>query len=240
MMLKMVAFFFKLLPIIIRCKLQSRFFRGNINIGRNSYIDPSVHLLGRSAIRLGTNSCISELSLLNVNHPRADEYSIDIGNNCFIGQQNFFSSGKKIKIGSYTLTAIGCQFIGSSHLFNDPSLPYLTTGTTDTDVMILGANCLLGANVTILGSISIGCGSVIGASTFVRKDIPPFSLVVGNPGVVIKRFSFLKKEWVSCQEFSDAEELAIPSEKDYLATLNMRFGKVSMPWIAASRRFGGL
>ena len=41
-----------------------------------------------------------------------------------------------------------------------------------------------------VGGITIGRGSVIGAGTIVTKSVPPYSVVVGNPGKVIrKRFS---------------------------------------------------
>ena len=45
----------------------------------------------------------------------------------------------------------------------------------------------IGANVVILGAISIGARSKIGAGSVVTKDIPPDSVAVGNPARVIKR-----------------------------------------------------
>ena len=51
---------------------------------------------------------------------------------------------------------------------------------------IIEDNVDIGSNVVILGSITIGEGSVIGAGSVVVKDIEPYSLVVGNPARVIK------------------------------------------------------
>lgn len=48
-------------------------------------------------------------------------------------------------------------------------------------------NVDIGSNVVILGPITIGEGSIIGAGSVVVKDIEPYSLVVGNPGKIIKR-----------------------------------------------------
>ncbi len=45
----------------------------------------------------------------------------------------------------------------------------------------------VGVNVTITPYVTIGEYSVIGSGTVITKDIPPYSLVVGNPGRVIKR-----------------------------------------------------
>lgn len=47
-------------------------------------------------------------------------------------------------------------------------------------------NCWLGANVTVLGGVRIGEGSVIGAGSVVARDIPPHSLAVGNPCRVVR------------------------------------------------------
>lgn len=45
----------------------------------------------------------------------------------------------------------------------------------------------IGVNVTLTPGVTIGEYSVIGSGAVVTKDIPPYSLVVGNPGRVIKR-----------------------------------------------------
>lgn len=44
----------------------------------------------------------------------------------------------------------------------------------------------VGCNVTILKGVTIGRGSVIGAGAVVTKDIPPYSIAVGNPAKVVK------------------------------------------------------
>ncbi len=44
----------------------------------------------------------------------------------------------------------------------------------------------VGVNVTIIPMVTIGEYSVIGAGAVVTRDIPPRSLVIGNPGRVVK------------------------------------------------------
>lgn len=51
---------------------------------------------------------------------------------------------------------------------------------------VIGNNVVIGANCVLLGDINIGNNSIIGAGSIVVKDVPPNSLVVGNPGKVIK------------------------------------------------------
>lgn len=51
---------------------------------------------------------------------------------------------------------------------------------------VIEDNVEIGANALILGPIRIGKGSIIGAGSVVIKDVPPYSVVVGNPGKIIK------------------------------------------------------
>jgi acetyltransferase-like isoleucine patch superfamily enzyme len=56
--------------------------------------------------------------------------------------------------------------------------------------IVLEDDVWIGYGSMILSGVTIGQGSVVGANTVVSKDIPPYSIVVGNPMKVIKsRFS---------------------------------------------------
>ena len=50
----------------------------------------------------------------------------------------------------------------------------------------IGNDVWFGCNAVIMRGVTIGDGAVIGASSVVTKDVPPYSVVVGNPGKVIK------------------------------------------------------
>ena len=52
--------------------------------------------------------------------------------------------------------------------------------------IIIGNDVWIGCDVTIMSGVRRGNGAVIGAGTVVAKDVPPYAIVVGNPGRVIK------------------------------------------------------
>ncbi len=54
----------------------------------------------------------------------------------------------------------------------------------------------LGTNSTIMAGVTIGERCQIGAGSVVTKDIPPYTVAVGNPARAVKRYDFEKKEWV--------------------------------------------
>lgn len=237
---RVIKYLLGLLPVRCRCHVRSFASDRKVISSTNVFIHPSVHLIGRSNISVGDNTCISEECWLNVNHRVRGKVCIDIGNQCFIGKRNFFTAGLRIVVRDYTMTTLGCSFLGSSHVINDPLKPYLVAGTTSDGEIVIGVNCFIGVKATVLGDVRIGHGSVIGAGSMVLHDIPPFSVSVGNPAKVIKRYSFIKKEWVPAPEFTDAEEQIMPDENEYLEILKKNYKQLSIPWIVAGRDMGNL
>ncbi|MFY8045545.1 MAG: transferase hexapeptide repeat family protein [Chitinophagaceae bacterium] len=63
----------------------------------------------------------------------------------------------------------------------------------------IGKNAMIGMNAVIMDEAQIGDGSIIGALTFVKAGeiIPPRSLVVGNPGKIIRQVDDAMLEWKS-------------------------------------------
>ena len=73
--------------------------------------------------------------------------------------------------------------------------------------LCVGNDVWIGANVTLMDGITIGDGAIIGANAVVTKSVPPYAIVVGNPGKIIKyRFSqeiieqLLKIQWWACEK----------------------------------------
>ena len=112
--------------------------------------------------------------------------------------------GDKLIIGKFCAIAKGIEFImnGANHRINsittypfnimgngwEKSAPYLSELKLKGDT-IIGNDVWIGQNVTVLPAVHIGDGAIIGANSVVAKDIPPYSVAVGNPcEVKRKRF----------------------------------------------------
>lgn len=210
------------------------------DIGKNTYIDKTVNVFGWGHIAIGSNTLIGEHTWLNVNGRIKDFKHIRIGDYCYIGRRNLLSSSRELIIGNYVMTSNDCKFLGSNHIFSNPMVPYIATGTSNDDILKIGANVWVGAGSIVLGAVNIGHGSVIGAGSVVTKNIPPFSIAVGNPCRVIKRFDFAKKKWIKADEFDQTLESAMPSEDEYVLILRKNKPDIPMPVMAATSRYGDL
>lgn len=211
-----------------------------VNLGAHARLDPTVQVLGWRQTRIGERTVIGEATWLNVNDRESTEIGILIGKNCFIGRRNFFNSGKRIRLGDYCLTGIDCHFHGSDHQHQTPFAPYITTGNTLDGIIDVGANCWFGASVSVMKNVRIGFGSIIGAGAMVTRDLPPYSLAVGNPARILKRFDADRNEWVALEEWTPAAEAQIPSEADYLAHLVQHHPAVKIPAITSGHIHGDL
>lgn len=217
------------------------FNRKKKHIGEGTYIDPTVQLIRYSNISIGHHSAICEGSSINVQQTKNDDFAIKIGNNCYLGHRCFISSGESVILKDFVTTARDCKILGSSHVVSNPMLPYIMTGTTHNCSIEIGVNCFLGTSVMVNGNVKIGHGSVIGANAFINnEDIPPFSMVVGNPSKIIKRYNMKLKQWISTNKFNEDDESELPTEEEYLVSLNSKFPKIPMFYHATGKNYGDL
>ena len=205
---------------------------------KGTFIADSVQVLGWANISIGRNCVISDESWINVNERSPHSVSIRIGDFTFLGRRNFLSSGALIDIGPYCLTGIDCHFLGADHNYSDPFVPYVTTGVTKGGQIRIGANCWLGSSVTILKGVTVGHGSVVGAASVVTQDIPPFSIAVGSPARIVKRFDPVLCEWIRPELLPESRFL--PTEDEYIEKLQKHFPAVRLPAIAGSRKLGDI
>lgn len=93
-----------------------------------------------------------------------------------------------------------CVIVDTDHPFDDPDLPpkigSRLNSRTDSFVRI-GQGTFVGAHSIILPNVDIGRGCVIGAGSVVTHSVPDYSLVVGAPARVVRRFNVGSREWES-------------------------------------------
>lgn len=133
-------------------------------------------------------------------HGQYGEINILIGNNCQVNDSVHIAALKSVSIADNVLIASRVfitdlnhgGYSGNSH--SDPLSICKDRPLTGTPVVI-EQNVWLGEGVVVLPGVTIGEGTIIGANAVVSKNIPAFSIAVGNPARVIKTYNFEQKMW---------------------------------------------
>ncbi|TKB97892.1 acyltransferase [Pedobacter cryophilus] len=158
-------------------------------IGKNTIIRSSTRMdiLPFNKFEIGSKSLIEDFS--TINNGVGD---VKIGNNTIIGLSNVIIG--PVVIGDGVMLAQHIVVSGLNHGYEaidiSPSKQPVSTKliTIDDDVWI-------GANAVITAGVHIGKHAVIGAGSVVVKDIPDYSIAVGNPAKVIKKYNFESQNW---------------------------------------------
>lgn len=92
-----------------------------------------------------------------------------------------------IAFGNSILVASNVLFVGrDDHITTIPGTTIWDSGRGDTLKAIVGNDVWIGAGAIILSGVTIGDGAVVAAGSVVTKDVPPCTIVGGNPAHVIK------------------------------------------------------
>jgi acetyltransferase-like isoleucine patch superfamily enzyme len=130
-------------------------------------------------------------------------YGCTIGDDTKVGAfveiQKNASVGRRCKISSHTFICEGVTiedevFVGHGVMFINDSYPRATTAAgqlqTESDWKVertlVKAGASIGSGATILANVTIGERAIIGAGAVVTRDVPPDSIVAGNPARVLR------------------------------------------------------
>ena len=131
-------------------------------------------------------------------------YGCEIGDETKIGAfveiQKNASVGKRCKISSHSFICEGVTiedqvFVGHGVVFVNDSYPRATTDTGELQTAadwkvqktLVRTGASIGSGSTILANLTIGERAIVGAGSVVTRDVPPDTIVAGNPARVLRR-----------------------------------------------------
>lgn len=161
-------------------------------VGKWVDVRKGLKVISPSKISLGNNVQIGRYSRISV----YDWGGVEIEDNCQMGQFLSIIAGGDVIIRRNALIASYVAIISENHAI-DPECgrSYSSQALISKNIEIQ-ENCWIGEKVVILPGVTIGEWSVIGAGSVVNSNIPPYSIAVGNPAKVIKRYDFETHLWV--------------------------------------------
>ena len=166
------------------------------------FVNPFVHKRGRrtriasralmdvmpfNEFSIGSESTIENFAAVNNGMG-----PVHIGDHTFIGLSNVIIG--PVRIGNEVIFAQNVVVSGLNHGYEDIALP-IWRQPCETAEIVIEDECWLGANAVITAGVRIGKHSIVAAGSVVTRDVPPYSIVGGNPAKLLKQYNFDTGEW---------------------------------------------
>jgi acetyltransferase-like isoleucine patch superfamily enzyme len=119
------------------------------------------------------------------NRLRAHEGTLRIGDKTVLGRDNTLNCYLDLELGPRCIIADWVYMCDFDHRFDDVHVPVKDQGIVKSPVRI-GADVWVGTKASVLRGAQVGEGSVLAAHTVVRGTVPPYSVVAGVPGRVVR------------------------------------------------------
>ncbi|HEY1936060.1 MAG TPA: acyltransferase [Acetobacteraceae bacterium] len=117
--------------------------------------------------------------------PAGGNGDVVIGCGSVINSGCVLYTGNGIRIGRNVLIAANCTLAPTNHEFADPHAPIRAQGFAPSrGGVVIGDDVWIGANCVLTDGAVIGSGSVVGAASLVRGELPEFCVAFGVPAQV--------------------------------------------------------
>jgi acetyltransferase-like isoleucine patch superfamily enzyme len=173
------------------------------SIGSNLSIHPTTVLSRRvaSGIKIGNSVIIRHNAWLNtVDQSETDGgVKIIIDDHCVINAQAVISAKNNIRLEREVMISACALIMDHNHTYEDIGKAIQSQGSTAGGTIRIEQGCWIGHGAAIVcgqGELVLGRNSVVAANALVTKSFPPFSVIVGNPARLARRFDTVKGIWV--------------------------------------------
>jgi acetyltransferase-like isoleucine patch superfamily enzyme len=160
---------------------------GSIHIGNKVHVGPN-----------------ATLSAVREHYGHSYDPVVTIGDGCSFGEQLFVSCCGAISIGRDVMASARVVLTDNYHAYEDPSIPPIYQPLSQPKPVKVGDGVFLGVGCVVLPGVTLGVRAYVGANAVVTKDVPPWTIVAGNPARPIR--SWNGSEWT--RPMSGSEDLS--------------------------------
>ncbi|MCD6280436.1 MAG: acyltransferase [Deltaproteobacteria bacterium] len=165
--------------------------------GRHNYVDPGVMIVHPEYVSIGDNVIIHKDTLIHVaaKEKIKGRPIVKIGNRVHLGFRCWIAARLDITIEDDVGIASNVTIQDYIHSYEDVTRPIKDQPLTGEAPIRIGRGTVLGANVIVLPGVTVGEHCMIGGNSVIAKDIPPYSVAVGNPARVVKVYDRELGKW---------------------------------------------
>jgi acetyltransferase-like isoleucine patch superfamily enzyme len=195
----------KLIPRVLR-KLHSEWLRLTypfVSMGRKTSIHPTSFIDRKNAhrIKLGAFIRIEKDTCLGLSVPPEEdgEPVIVIDDNCVIHWRTQIGAKNRIHLERDVIVAQDVLIVDQNHAYEDITLPIGEQGFTKGGTIRIGEGSYIGHGSAIIcsrGSLTLGRNCVVAAHSVVTRSAPPYSVLSGNPAMIVRQYDPVKQTWV--------------------------------------------
>lgn len=160
------------------------------HVGKGVYFESTFPLImGYGDIYLGDRLGISGHVTLIASYKANLNPTIEIGEDVYLGYGTFLSCADRITIGNRVLIAQGVSIFDNNNHPIDPMARarHQAIGKIDFSPVIIEDDVWIGAKAVVSKGVTVGRGSVVAMESVVTRDVPPMTVVAGNPARVVKK-----------------------------------------------------
>lgn len=132
----------------------------------------------KASFIIGTNVICRNFEIFHVSSGK-----LILHDGVFINNSCSFNCMERIEIGNGTMMGEGVRFYDHDHIYTAEKIEKWQWTTAP---IIVGRDCWIGSNVTILKGVTIGDNTIIGAGCLIRNDVPANSVVYNDGNLVVK------------------------------------------------------
>lgn len=159
----------------------------NLIIGDFTLIDS----LSSDGVVLGDNVTIERMStIICTGAIRNKGKGVRIGNNTGLNQGTFIGGQGGVYIGNYVICGPGLKIFSEDHQFLGED--YIKNQGEKRNKVIIGDNCWIGGNVTILAGVKLGNKTIIAAGAVVNRSFSGNCIIGGVPAKLIKKLESIE------------------------------------------------
>jgi acetyltransferase-like isoleucine patch superfamily enzyme len=160
-------------------------------IGRNVQMGRFLpYILGKGRIEFGQGCRINGKINIYFSNRYIESPTLMVGDHCSLGHMLSFNVADSITVGNHvrigSLVAISDSDGHPVDKIERRTQPFPKASVKP---VLIADDVWIGRNVIILKGVNIGEGAIVGAGSVVTKDVPPNTVVGGNPAVIIRRLS---------------------------------------------------
>lgn len=162
--------------------------------GKNSTFFFPFRINGSKYVSVGKKVHVNEGAWILAFKNSEKDPEINIGSGSYIGRFVHIVAVNKIDIKNNVAMADKVYISDNAHSYEDVNTLMKEQEILDYGPVVIGENTWLGENSCIMGA-SIGKHCVIGVNAVVTNDIPDYSIAVGSPAKVIRKYNPVSKKW---------------------------------------------